>query len=134
MKNLLKKFKNKEGFTLAELLIVVAVIAILVAISIPVFSSQLEKAREAVDAANIRAAYAECMTSIIAEGDDADLSEIKVKLKQTKEKWQNEFDFPENLEATATTPVEPAKDGEVSFNYDPADGKLKTSIKLKPTP
>ena len=30
MKNLLKKFKNKEGFTLAELLIVVAVIAVLV--------------------------------------------------------------------------------------------------------
>ncbi len=133
MKNLLKKFKNKEGFTLAELLIVVAVIAILVAISIPVFSSQLEKAREAVDAANIRAAYAECMTSIITEGDGADLSGITVELKQTKEKWQNEFDFPENLDAAAAS-VEPGNGGTVSFNYDPADGKLKTSIKLKPTP
>ena len=49
--------------SLAELLIVVAIIAVLVAISIPIFSSQLEKAREAVDAANIRAAYAEVMPS-----------------------------------------------------------------------
>ena len=43
------KYKNKKGFTLAELLIVVAIIAVLVAISIPVFSGQLEKARKAVD-------------------------------------------------------------------------------------
>lgn len=46
--------KDQKGFTLAELLIVVAIIAILVAIAIPVFSSQLERARLAVDHANIR--------------------------------------------------------------------------------
>ncbi|MCF2615665.1 prepilin-type N-terminal cleavage/methylation domain-containing protein [Oscillibacter valericigenes] len=39
----------KKGFTLAELLIVVAIIAVLVAISIPIFNSQLEKSRRAVD-------------------------------------------------------------------------------------
>lgn len=46
--------RKKSGFTLAELLIVVAIIAVLVAISIPVFSSQLEKARRAVDVENAR--------------------------------------------------------------------------------
>ena len=51
--------KNEKGFTLAELLIVVAIIGVLVAISIPIFTSQLEKAREGADLANIRAAYAE---------------------------------------------------------------------------
>lgn len=35
--------KKKRGFTLAELLIVVAIIGILVAVSIPIFSSQLKK-------------------------------------------------------------------------------------------
>ena len=35
--------KNKKGFTLVELLIIVAIIAVLVAISIPIFSSQLKK-------------------------------------------------------------------------------------------
>ena len=49
--------KRKNGFTLAELLIVVAIIAVLVAISIPIFTNQLEKAREAVDMENIRSAY-----------------------------------------------------------------------------
>lgn len=38
--------KNKRGFTLAELLIVVAITAVLVAISIPIFTSQLEKSRK----------------------------------------------------------------------------------------
>ena len=37
----------------------------MVAISIPIFTSQLEKSREAVDAANIRAAYAEVMAAAI---------------------------------------------------------------------
>ena len=46
--------KRKAGFTLAELLIVVAIIAVLVAISIPIFTSQLEKSRRAVDLSNAR--------------------------------------------------------------------------------
>lgn len=62
--------EHKRGFTLAELLIVVAIIAVLVAISIPIFTSQLEKSREAVDAANIRAAYAEVMAETSSDGLD----------------------------------------------------------------
>ncbi|MGN0362692.1 MAG: prepilin-type N-terminal cleavage/methylation domain-containing protein [Bilifractor sp.] len=50
--------KNKKGFTLAELLVVVAIIAVLVAISIPIFTSQLRKARVAVNQANARAGEA----------------------------------------------------------------------------
>ena len=53
-----KNLKNKKGFTLAELLIVVAIIAVLVAVSVPIFNSKLEKAREATDIANLRAAKA----------------------------------------------------------------------------
>ena len=59
--------RNKKGFTLAELLIVVAIIGVLVAISIPIFTSQLEKAREATDMANIRNAYAECSAAALTE-------------------------------------------------------------------
>lgn len=69
---MLKKLrKNKKGFTLAELLIVVAIIGVLVAISIPIFTSQLEKAREATDLANIRSAYAECSAAVLT-GDSSD--------------------------------------------------------------
>ena len=63
--NTLKKKMNKKGFTLAELLIVVAIIAVLVAISIPIFTSQLEKSREATDIANIRDVYAEISVGLL---------------------------------------------------------------------
>lgn len=56
---------SNQGFTMAELLIVVAIIAVLVAIAIPVFASQLEKSREAVDLANTRSAYAALQISKI---------------------------------------------------------------------
>lgn len=48
------KLSKNGGFTLVEMLIVVAIIAILIAVSIPMVSSSLEKARHAVDQANER--------------------------------------------------------------------------------
>ena len=82
--------------------------AVLVAIAIPVFTSQLEKSRESTDAANIRAAYAEIMAeAVIGDKLTADKSygvyEIKattgsegsyvyqayVTLKQQQDGWQN---------------------------------------------
>ncbi len=65
------KKNNKKGFTLAELLIVVAIIAVLVAVSIPVFTAQLHKAQDATDLANIRSYYAELQTAAITDGVDS---------------------------------------------------------------
>lgn len=70
MKNLMKTKVNKKGFTLAELLIVVAIIAVLVAISIPIFTSQLEKSRDATDEANIRSAIAEVTAAVLSDDKD----------------------------------------------------------------
>ena len=56
MKALREKFRNKKGFTLVEMLIVVAIIAILIVVSVPLIGNSLDKAREAVDAANERSA------------------------------------------------------------------------------
>ena len=50
----MKKPIMKKGFTLAELLIVVAIIAVLVAVAIPIFRKQLEKSRETVDIHTMR--------------------------------------------------------------------------------
>lgn len=57
--------KNKKGYTLAELLIVVAIIGILVAVSIPIFMLQLRKAKLAVDLANARAGKAAMVAYIL---------------------------------------------------------------------
>ncbi len=60
--------KKNSGFTLAELLIVVAVVGILVAISIPVFTSQRHKAKVATDEANLRSYYSVLMADYQATG------------------------------------------------------------------
>ena len=57
--------KRTKGFTLAELLIVVAIIAVLVAVSIPIFTAQTEKAKAATDMANVRAAKAAAVTDYL---------------------------------------------------------------------
>ena len=66
---MLKKLNNKKGFTLMEMLIVVAIIAVLVAIAIPVFNGALTKSKEAADVANIRAAYAEWQVKMLTENE-----------------------------------------------------------------
>lgn len=83
---------SKKGFTLAELLIVVAIIGVLVAVAVPLFSSQLEKSREAVDLANVRNAYAEVMSAAMVEDTSSPLYrngryQIIVPLKQTRNGW-----------------------------------------------
>ncbi len=93
--------KHNKGFTLAELLIVVAIIAVLVSISIPVFTGQLEISREAVDLANVRSAYAEVMTAalvgessnigmvtVTGSGSSRKYSVVVSPLKQQQDNWQ----------------------------------------------
>ena len=61
---------HKRGFTLSELLIVVAIIGVLVAISIPIFTSQLHKAEVATDWANLRGFYAELQADYMETGKE----------------------------------------------------------------
>ncbi len=61
--------KNKKGFTLMEMLIVVAVIAVLVAIAIPTISTNLHKAGVAADWANVRALYANLQADYMMTGE-----------------------------------------------------------------
>jgi type IV pilus assembly protein PilA len=69
---------NKKGFTLAELLIVVAIIAVLVAIAIPVFTSQLKKSELATDLANTRGVYAKQVATKMADGSYTTSGKINV--------------------------------------------------------
>ena len=78
MRNLLSGKRGSKGFTLAELLIVIAIIAILTAIAIPTFSASLERARKAADDANIRAAYAQAMVDTLMATSSAEVSSMAV--------------------------------------------------------
>ena len=103
-----KKWLKSNGFTLAELLIVVAIIAVLVAISIPIFTTQLEKAREATDLSDVRSAYAEVMMAAITDDTTATYSKDSTQtihksnglysvdvypLHQEKNDWQGTMDL-----------------------------------------
>lgn len=107
MKNLMKTKVNKKGFTLAELLIVVAIIAVLVAISIPIFTSQLEKSRDATDEANVRSAIAEVTAAVLSDDkDDSGNGDVEykggtytmtVKAKGQKEGWSGAASTTESI-------------------------------------
>ena len=134
----MKKMTNKKGFTLAELLIVVAIIAVLVAVSIPVFTAQLEKARESTDASNIRSAYAELMTKVLTEDttavdngnyeisctgtDNSRVYTATIPLGQTQAGWQNTN--IENIGGKDVTQISPVVGESWTITYKVADDSL----------
>ncbi len=131
--------RGQRGFTLAELLIVVAVIAALVAVSIPIFTNQVERSRESADFSSVRTAYAEVMYaantndgSATFNGEpirrnDGTFQAVVSPLKQKKDGWTTQV---ENM-AIGSVPAsewdnEPRADGSCTVIYDP--GKAKASI------
>ena len=97
-----RKIKSAKGFTLAELLIVVAIIAVLVAIGIPIFTSQLEKSREAVDLSDVRSAYAEVMMAAITGDTTA---------YYTKDANQTIYDSQNSVYTITVTPLKQKQSG-----------------------
>lgn len=105
MKKLIQKIREKKGFTLAELLIVVAIIAVLVAIAIPIFTTQLERSRDSVSISNLRGAYAEAAAAYLSADGKAyssgnvniaagsnDVVVSNVIFKGTQAGWANDMD------------------------------------------
>ena len=85
---------HRKGFTFVELLIVLAIIAITSAMAIPIFTKQLEKSRETVDATNTRTQYTEVLSeAIMNEADvNVDGSEFgKIDLIQKEESQLFQF-------------------------------------------
>ena len=73
---------NKKGFTLIEMLVVIAIIAVLVSIIIPVVGNSTTKAQAAANAANLRSIKAEVITKVLTENytpNTADFSDVKLE-------------------------------------------------------
>lgn len=75
---------------------------------IPIFTAQLEKAREATDLANIRAAYAECESEVLANGSSKTVYK-EVAITQTKAGWSTDVEKVGGKEVSSFTYNSPTK-------------------------
>lgn len=128
---------NKKGFTLAELLIVVAIIGVLVAISIPIFTAQLEKARDATTVANLRSAYAEASALMISEATSTDAESGNAKKTAANVVEVSNVALPctdGNADVSALpftitlTGKVPATSATVTFTFDVSAGTVAATI------
>ena len=99
---------NNKGFTMAEMLIVVAIIAVLVAIAIPTFVGQLSKTQKTADLANIRSAYSEAASDYLLNPENDTVTITGVKLVSTgaldvADTVNLPFDLPDDFSITKGT-------------------------------
>jgi prepilin-type N-terminal cleavage/methylation domain-containing protein len=91
MKDLKEKISAPRGFTLVEMLVVIAIIAVLVAIIIPTVSSATKRAKAAADAANLRSAIGEANVYLAEHGipEHNTFTEDQISLVGTQSKSGN---------------------------------------------
>ncbi len=83
--NIKKQNKKKKGFTLVELIIVIAIIAILAAIAIPNFLSIQRKARVKADIASAKTIY-DATSALVSEGKIVPVKSKKIVLTIDRDK------------------------------------------------
>jgi prepilin-type N-terminal cleavage/methylation domain-containing protein len=110
MQKLIKLSKGKNGFTLAELMVVVAVIGILVAIAVPVYTSNTEASKIATDEANL--ATLNSVTGIYRFSNTIVDGDIFQSINSDEERMQQLVEA--GLLTKAINPVQE----EVEFNWD----------------
>ena len=85
---------NKKGFTLIEMLVVIAIIAVLVSIIVPVVSNSTAKAKGAADAANLRSVAASVAIDYLDNNEVntayADMADCETYPNATLEVYNND--------------------------------------------
>lgn len=103
------KKNNKKGFTIVELVIVIAVIAILAAVLIPTFSGVIEKANQNAAMQAARNEYELFLADHAAEvGDDMNLDIVVTKDTKTYVFKVTKGQFGAEVKATAYTVADKA--------------------------
>lgn len=146
MMNKMRKMKNKKGFTLMEMLIVVAIIAILIAIAIPTFANSLNKARVATDEANIRSGYATVMATVLTSdnytvegtgGDnvtyylnkDGSVTEATAGVTAAADPYKCQGNAANNVEVAGQKIASGwSKNATVSYTYTASTGKVTINV------
>lgn len=119
----MRKFKSKKGFTLAELLVTVAIIAVLVAVVIPVFGSQVKKAKQATDDANLRSARTVVTMNYLDHGCVASDCTGNCGTTHDRGCW---FDVESGQILSASTPTQGYNQLEKTVDYTEYGGGIHT--------
>ncbi len=77
MKELMKKRQNNKGFSLVELIVVIAIMVVLVAVLAPVFTKYVESSRRATDIQNANS-IASAVLADVADGKTIADGKVKV--------------------------------------------------------
>ena len=117
---------DQKGFTLAELLIVVAIIAVLVGVMVGLYGSSVEQAREATDLSNIRSAFIEVLNTYLVDGV---VTEKTVDVRQRSDGWQTEPTPMLELDGVKfAIPVKTSGVYTVTIEVDPATEAISPKI------
>lgn len=82
--------RNKKGFTIVELVIVIAILAILAAVLIPTFASLVKKANEANAQTEAKNLITEMLANILGRGDEA--ADLVIVTKKGNEAYVYGYD------------------------------------------
>ena len=106
-----KKPKKQNGFTLIELMVVVAIVGVLTAVGLPQLSKAQDKAKDAAATATLTNAAKECSLSLIVNGDDTDYAADGTPINPNFADVKGDCD-------TDDTTLELASETETTFQVD----------------